>query len=65
MTPDRAARLPLHLSPDREVAGYVEAQLYNFGGNPFGGPKTAREVFQMARQQFGDFRCIGLSWDIH
>jgi hypothetical protein len=53
----------MHLSPDQEVAAFIEAQLYDMG-NPFD-TLTAPQVFRQARERFGDFRLIDAAIWIH
>ena len=60
-----AIAMPLHFCSDPEVRRFVEDEFRDIG--PYRQPefiKTARQIFQAARDQFGDYRCMDLQlWE--
>jgi len=50
-------RIAEHYSSDRDVQRFIEAMMRD--DNPYRvRPMTVREIFDAAREQFGDFRCM-------
>jgi hypothetical protein len=47
-----------HYCSDDDVQTFVATEVV--GAWPYVRPKTARQIFQLARQRFGDRRCLDL-----
>jgi hypothetical protein len=62
----RAVRMVPVCCSDREVQAYVAAEMLSLG--PYSNAectKTARQLFQAARDRFGDHRCLDLELPVH
>ena len=58
--------LPLTFCSDRDVQRFCEQEFWNIG--PYSQPefvKSGRQVFQAARDRFGDLKCIDLLFYLH
>jgi hypothetical protein len=62
----RAMRMVPIVCSDREVQAFIEAEMLSLG--PYSQPEfamTARQLFQAARDRFGDHRCLDLELPVH
>ena len=58
--------IPVFYCSDEAVQNFVNEEVWNIG--PYSVPqftKSANELFQAARAQFGDFRCWDLKLYLH
>jgi hypothetical protein len=66
MTPRIARSIPVFYCSDPAVQAFVDEEAWNIG--PYSVPEfiqSAREVFQAARDRFGDLRCYDLTIHHH
>jgi len=66
MTPRIARSVPVFYCSDRAVQAFVDEEAWNLAPYcPKPPVKTARELFQAARDRFGDLRCYDLTIHHH
>jgi hypothetical protein len=61
-----AIEMPLHFSDDPDVQTFCKEEVWRIG--PYSVPeftKSARQLFNAARKQFGDLKCIDLEFWEH
>jgi hypothetical protein len=56
-------RLPIEYCSDPAVQAFIEDELRNV--NPYAPVMSARQLFEAARREFGDYRCIDLEFWVH
>ena len=62
----RAARMVPIVCSDPEVQRFIAEEMLSIG--PYSQPRftmTARQLFQAARDRFGDHRCLDLELPVH
>ena len=62
----RAVRMVPIVCSDREVQAFIAEEMMALG--PYSNAectKTARQLFQAARDRFGDHRCLDLELPVH
>jgi hypothetical protein len=62
----QAARMVPVCCSDPEVQAFIAEEMMALG--PYSVPeftKTARQLFQAARDRFGDYRCLDLELPVH
>ena len=62
----RAARMVPIVCSDPEVQRFIAEEMLSIG--PYSTPSvtmTARQLFQAARDRFGDYRCLDLELPVH